>query len=132
MSLLEDLEKRIKGCARRSRLNYFMAYTLLVIGVLGSISATILVALGIGAKEIVAVLAALPTISVLVMNTFRFEARADWWEQKRAGMDALWRSLQYEKKPEDEVSKALTAFLDRHEKAWPTFRKLETGSGLKE
>jgi hypothetical protein len=121
MTLEKDLVERMSGSRSRARTNYFAAYFSLVIAVVASALGTISVAAGGLWPAVNAVLAALPGIITLILVTFRFEARSDWWWQKYHGLDALYRGLRDEKRPNEIISKELSAFLQAHNAKWPSF-----------
>ena len=126
VALAVELKARMKSAGRKARLNYVLAYLLLLIGVLPSLAASILAASGRGDPLYVAVLAAVPGFVVLTGSTFRFEARAEWWYGLESCYDRLSRGLDYEGQKPDEVSKAMTEFITETEKHWPLFGKPST------
>lgn len=127
--LQEELAERKESCVCKARGNYFVAYVLLIAGVVASAVTTILVASDncFLSSEMTAALAALPGIIILAMNTFKFEGRADWWWTKHHGLDALLRGLLYEQRSEAEVSKDLSTFISSIEEKWPSFGKPPSG-----
>jgi hypothetical protein len=125
--LEQDLAGRVAGCGLRHRLNYFFAYAFLVVGVVASAWATVAVAAGTQNPSLNAVLAALPGVSVMVLSTFKFSDRADWWSKKGQRLDGLRRGLRDERRQVDEVSRELTAFLQEHSERWPSFGQAPGG-----
>ena len=121
MTLKEDLNARVIACRRTARSNYYAAYILLVIGVGASTAASIMAGTDSSARTLTAVLAAVPGILVLVTNTFKFAARAEWWWTKHHRIDALYRKLLYENASEPEVSQELTRVDTALENSWPGF-----------
>lgn len=119
--------KGVVGCGLRHRANYFFGYVLLLVGVGASAWATIAVASGNQNSVENSVLAALPGISVMVLSTFKFLDRADWWNDKRRKLESLYRGLRDEYRPVDQVSKELTEFLDEHNAKWPSFGRAPEG-----
>ncbi len=52
----------------------------------------------------------------LIQTTFKFEARSSWWLEKFQALDGFRRSMTIEKPAVEEGSKALTEFLQTHDK----------------
>jgi hypothetical protein len=126
-ALAVEVKARMVSAGRKARLNYLLAYLLLFVGVLSSLAASIFTASGRGDNLHIAVLAAIPGFVVLMTNTFRFEARAEWWYGLESCYDRLHRGLEYEDQKSSEVSKAMTDFITETEKHWPLFGKPSTG-----
>ena len=129
MTLVDDLEARVRGCALRARINYFFAYALLAVAVAASAASAIAVAASAWTKEINAILAALPGIIVLATSTFKFADRADWWWTKHHGLEALCRGLKFEGRNDAEVSREMTSLVKELEAKWPGFGKPPSGTG---
>lgn len=128
MNLKEDLAKRVGGCARVARANYYFAYGLLIIAVVASATASIAAASGQWlSNELTAVLAALPGVIVLATSTFKFDSRAEWWWSKHHRLDALYRGLAYEGRTDTEVSRELSDVVKELETKWPAFGKPPSG-----
>lgn len=129
MTLEVDIEKRMAGCVWMARVNYWLAYGLLAIAVAASSASSILVAAASArwTNEQKAVLAAVPGVIAIVMATFRFAARAEWWWEKFHGLDSLYRSLKFEGQKDAEVSKALSQFVAAINKKWPGFGDAPSG-----
>jgi hypothetical protein len=122
MSLHDELAAKCTDSIRIARANYYCAYFLLGVAVVASAAASIAVAADLDWKNATkATLAALPGIVVLVMTTFRFDARAQWWWARHHAMDALRRELEYEARSPADVNKDLTAFIKEHDGRWPGF-----------
>jgi hypothetical protein len=66
-------------------------------------------------------------VSVMVLSTFKFSDRADWWSKKGQRLDGLRRGLRDERRQVDEVSRELTAFLQEHSERWPSFGQAPGG-----
>jgi hypothetical protein len=121
MTLADDIERRMTGCVRKARINYWLAYGLLAIAVISSSLSSILVAARSEqwTDEQKAALAAVPGVIAVVMATFRFAVRAEWWWEKFHGLDSLYRRLKFEGENEHDVSKALSEFIAAINKKWP-------------
>src|SRR5436190_24063384 len=92
MTLHDEITAKCTDSIRIARSNYYSAYLFLGVAVIASAVASIAVAAKVEWNDVTkAALAALPGIVVLVMTTFRFDARAEWWWARRHGMDALRR-----------------------------------------
>ena len=129
MTLADDIGKRMSGCVWMARINYWLAYGLLAIAVVSSSASSILVAAGSDqwTAEQKAALAAVPGIIAVVVATFKFAVRAEWWWGKFPGLDSLYRSLKFEGKNEHEVSKELSQFIAAINKKWPGFGDAPSG-----
>jgi hypothetical protein len=62
------------------------------------------------------ILAAIPGVVLLIMNTFKYDARSRWHKLKQRKLEGLYRGLAFEKKGTQETSAALTATLEELEK----------------
>jgi hypothetical protein len=129
MKLWEDLEEHRKGCVRRARANYIAAYLLLFIAVVASAAASIATAAACHKPTTTAILAALPGIIVLLMSTFKFDSRADWWWSRHHSLSALQRGLTYENRAEADVSREWSETVKKYEASWPGFGRPPAGGG---
>lgn len=119
--LVEALEHRIKGCAKRNRRNYYTAFGLLILAVLASAGTAIAVAIDQMPKSLVAALAAAPGIFILINTTFRFEERSRWYWRKRTRLEVLLRRYNFESMPAAEVSRCWNEIDEEMFHEWPGF-----------
>jgi hypothetical protein len=112
-----------------ARVNYWLAYALLAIAVVSGSASSILVAAGTEgwSDEQKAALAAVPGIIAVVLATFKFSVRAEWWWDKFHGLDALYRALTFEVQTEHDVSIRLSEFITAVNKKWPGFGDSPSG-----
>ena len=101
--------------SKKALANYYSEYVFLAISVIATASATISVAAGTLTKEINAILAALPGITLLITKTFQFESRSNWWWKRYQVYDSLYRELKYEGVKAEEVSKKITSIQENTE-----------------
>ena len=121
MAFADELSSRIAGSESKARGNYHVAYFFIIIGVVASSAATISVAASVLSPVINATFATLPGIVVMVLNTFKFEARSKWWWQKNFYLLELQAELKMDGSNESEIKKKMAKFLLEHSKDWPGF-----------
>lgn len=119
--LIQALEHRIKGCAKRNRRNYFAAFALLVLSVLASAATAIAVAIDELPKSLIAALAASPGIFILINSTFRFEERSRWYWRKRTRLEVLCRRHKFEAMSAADVSRCWNEIDEEMFHEWPGF-----------
>lgn len=118
--LRAHLAERASRTRKHARKNYFAAYALFLIAITSSAAATISVSVGL-AKELSAILAAMPGIMLLVNNTLKLEARSRWHWNKAHRLEQLLRELVHEGRDLKEVSRELTNVEKEMEGVWPGF-----------
>jgi hypothetical protein len=64
----------------------------------------------------ISILAAIPGVVLLIMNTFKYDARSKWHKLKQRKLDGLYRGLAFENKGTEETSAALTKALEELDK----------------
>jgi hypothetical protein len=64
----------------------------------------------------ISILAAIPGVVLLIMNTFKYDARSKWHKLKQRKLDGLYRGLAFENKGTEETSAALTLALEELDK----------------
>ena len=62
------------------------------------------------------ILSAIPGVVLLIMNTFKYDAKSKWHKLKQRRLEGLYRGLAYENKGTVETSAALTRVLDELER----------------
>ena len=60
----------------------------------------------------ISVLSAIPGVVLLIMNTFKYDAKSKWHKLKQRKLEGLYRGLVFEKKGTEECSIALTTILE--------------------
>jgi hypothetical protein len=97
----ESLSNELEQTAERNRRwgwhNYVCAYTIAVLGIGGSVAATIVAAVGVAPHWVTALIAAIPGILLAVGMKFNFKRKALWQWGTAKSLDRLKRTLQYEK-----------------------------------
>lgn len=132
LNLTEDLKVRIDACRSKAKMNDGLAYGLILVSVISSSLATIAVGTDLFTKEIRTILTALPGIIVVILNTFKYEARARWWWKKYSMFKSFLNEIRLEGADEKGISKKLNKFLILHEGEWPSFGKPPSGMILNE
>ena len=122
MSLMAELEQIERLCDRRHKGNYLTSFALQIVSVSASAATTILVALKVGCVPVVASLAALPAIIVVTLRSIPLDARANWWAERRAKIQAFKRSIRDQNQSEPDVSVALSKYLETQDKRFPGAR----------
>ena len=128
MGLVEEYKSRMTGCEERRRVNDRVAKALYAVALLASGAAAIAAAVGSVAKEVVAVLAAIPGVITLALSTFRPDARAQWWNAKYGKLDDLVLAMRFENKGEADASQEFRKFLEIHEPKYPGVGNPPSGS----
>jgi hypothetical protein len=94
-----QLETEIEAAAKRERSygwsNYFAAYVVAILALVGSVAATLLAALG-ARPLFTAVVAAIPVVVLAFTRIFNFERRAFYHWRKSKTFQGLLRKLRYE------------------------------------
>jgi hypothetical protein len=91
--------ERLSAARRRSgRLNYYAAYTLLVLTILSSAAAGIASFLNQPA-EFVGVLAFIPGVLTLALSQLKLQARSSWHHQKNHLLQGLLNKIKYQTPP---------------------------------
>src|SRR5210317_1045134 len=93
--LKQDLDRRITASESRAKSNYIVAYLVIALGVVSSSAATISVAAQALTPVGNAVIAAIPGICVMILNTFKFEARSRWWWRKNFRLIEIQAQLEH-------------------------------------
>ncbi|WP_434212322.1 hypothetical protein [[Pseudomonas] boreopolis] len=119
--LIQALEYRIKGCAKRNRRNYYAAFSLLIMAVAASAATAIAVAVDEMPKSLIAALASVSGIFVLINSTFRFEERSRWYWRKRTRLEIILRQHKFEWLSESEASRKWNEIDEEMFSEWPGF-----------
>jgi len=106
--LREQLSKAAGRTLRYAWVHYAMANVVAVIAVAGSVTATLLVALGSDQRLLTSVLAVVPTAVLAINSTFNFERKAIWHFRTSKRIEALLRRLEFENTSEEEVSRGFS------------------------
>lgn len=126
-TLLDELCKAAKQTRTYGWRNYFFANIVAAVAVIGSISATILAALGNNHRVLTAVFAAIPAAVLAVNTTFNFERKAIWHWRTTKRFEGLIRKLRYEGTPEDQVSKEFSEIDAETFDGWAVYSSLSKG-----
>lgn len=120
-NLIDSIEYRIRGCAKRNRRNYYAAFCLLILAVAASAATAIAVAIDQMPRPLIAALASLPGIFILINTTFRFEERSRWYWRKRTRLEIVCRQHKFEGLPEEDASKKWNEIDEEMFSEWPGF-----------
>ncbi|WP_152971620.1 hypothetical protein [Xanthomonas arboricola] len=126
--LIDLIEHRIRGCAKRNRRNYYAASFLLTMAVGTSALTAIAVALDQMPKSVIAALASLPGIFVLVNTTFRFEERSRWYWRKRTRLEVVCRQHKFQGLSKEDASKKWNEIDEEMFGEWPGLGAGQIGS----
>jgi hypothetical protein len=123
-----QLSEEVSHYLLLARINYFTLFVLYVIAVAASVLATICAATGWLPRAGLAVTTAVPGIVLLVNNTFKFNARAQWHFEKRRRLASLLRLRQSGANATTpaEVAEKWNRIDEEMDKAWPGWGTLPT------
>jgi hypothetical protein len=128
MKLEDDFSTRATGCKQKAKVMARWANSLYFCAVLSSAAATIVAAADLFPKEVVAVIAAIPGIISLTLNTYKPDARSQWWWAKWHKFDQLIRDLRYGGKIEKDANKEWNEFIKAHETKYPGWGNPPSGT----
>jgi hypothetical protein len=106
VQLLEELEKEINQHKQLSKIKSVFTQFLFWISILASILASTLAAIKYSWAG-VSILAAIPTLVIIINNSFKYSAQARWHKRKEKKFLGLRNQLKYEGQAVEEVSKGL-------------------------
>ena len=108
VELIERLQKATRGSIIYAKFNHYAAFFLTLLGALSSATATIIVALGKGVdlQIVTAVSAAIPAATMLLLSSLKLQDRSRWHWTKTKRIESLERSLSYEGRTVEDISKA--------------------------
>jgi len=131
--ILDDLEAAARRALQLSVWNYRTVYALTFLAVGASVAATLMAATGSKSQALLATLAAIPAAVALATNTFKFNSRSDWHDERHRKLISLHRhaiaGAAHTTDPEiaekwgrieDELSKSWPAWGDVHKAGKPT------------
>lgn len=109
-----------------ARGNYFTVWTLYLLSVGASISATFMAAVGGFEKTTLAVVTAIPGIVILLSNTFKFSGRSQWHYEKKRQLESLLRLAEAgaQATSDPEVAEKWNRIDEELEKSWPGWGEL--------
>lgn len=93
--LVRELEADVKSARGNARRNYYTAYALTAAAVCASIAAGMLGLFGIASREVVGMVALVPGAATLIMQTLKFQARADLFYALHADLDSIRSRARY-------------------------------------
>ncbi len=103
-SLEADIERDLQRHRRSATASCRAASLLSVAAILTSIAAGVAVAAQWLSREWLAVLSTVPAMSLVIVDSFRLDERADWHDRRTHGLRALLYQLRYEGAPAREIS----------------------------
>lgn len=129
-SLDKELADGVAKYSWYARSNYGRALGLTALAVLASIASTILVASSVSSNhpELVAVLAAIPTVVLIATSTFRFKQKAGWHWRKARALQTLHRKLVYNNCSIADISDRLSKVEMKLDQRWVTLGKIASES----
>jgi hypothetical protein len=114
-----QLTDELERSQRANRVNSNIAFCLSAVAVLASILAGLSVAAQWFSKTTLVVLSSLPGAVLVVTEKFKFEDRSAWHRKRSYGLRSLLYQLQFEAKPQPEVSAAWRKLNDEMLSLWP-------------
>lgn len=120
-TLADQIAEETALLMKHGRRNYHAMYTASVIAVVSSFLTSLGIASDWLMRELHPFLAALPALSLVLSDRFKFEDKAAWYWGKYYDLDDVLSSLRYEGMTEAEASKARGQVNKAWEPRWPGF-----------
>ncbi len=110
-----------KNSKKHARRNYYAAYIVASLSVLSSIAASLCVHIEGLSKDIISLIAALPSCFLLLNYVFKFEVKSAWHWRKNKKLMTIFLAMEYEDLTDKDASKKISDIEESMDNNWITF-----------
>jgi hypothetical protein len=123
-ALEKQLERDAAYYAKKCQHNYYFTYSLFILAILSSFSASILAASGMVHKLLLAMVTAIPGSAILAISVLKTDQKAQYFFRKKNLVRHILWEYKYESSTRESTSKKLREMEEKMESEWPGFGKL--------